>query len=206
MTSEAPAEVGARERGAAERGAAERGAAQATIDAARAQPSGIWVGGRRFELAPHHCFACGELNENGLQLTLHGDERGCWTELVLDPRFEGWQGIAHGGILATILDEVGAWSVIARGGWGVTARMSIEFKRPVRVGHRIRGEGWVTASRRRVYETAAHVVDPEDGALFATATATFVAATADQRNELAARYGIAENATPGSVDRPARNE
>ena len=194
MTSEAPAQPQA-------------GAAQAAIDAVREQPAGIWVGGRRFELAPHHCFACGELNENGLQLTLHGDERGCWTELVLHPRFEGWQGIAHGGILATILDEVGAWSVIARGGWGVTARMSIDFKRPVPVGRRIRGEGWVTASRRRVYETAAHVVDPEDGTLFATATATFVAATGEQRDELAARYGItgrardADAATPGRVDR-----
>ena len=77
-----------------------------------------------FAFEPHHCFACGELNAHGLQLQLHGDERGCWTELVLDPRFEGWQGIAHGGILATILDEVGAWSVIARGGWGVTARIA----------------------------------------------------------------------------------
>jgi len=75
--------------------------AEAAIEAARARPSGIWVGRRRFELAPHHCFACGELNEHGLRLALHGDDAGCWTELVLEPRFEGWQGIAHGGILAT---------------------------------------------------------------------------------------------------------
>ena len=186
MTSEAPAR------------------AQATIDAVREDPSGIRVGGRRFELAPHHCFACGELNEGGIQLKLHGDESGVWTELALDYRFEGWQGIAHGGILATILDEVAAWSVIARGGWGVTARMSIDFKRPVQVGRRIRGEGHVTANRRRVYETAAQVVDPEDGTVFATSTATFVAANAEQRTELAARYGIQLADTTGGVDpRPA---
>jgi acyl-coenzyme A thioesterase PaaI-like protein len=172
-------------------------AAQAAIEAVRARPTGIWVGGRRFELAPHHCFACGELNENGLQLTLHGDERGCWTELTLDDRFEGWQGIAHGGILATILDEVAAWSVIARGGWGVTARMAIEFKRPVPMDRPIRGEGWVTQSRRRVFETAARVFDPTDGAIFATSTATFVAASGQQREELAARYGVE---LPGGVD------
>ena len=175
----------------------EAATAQAAIDAARDRPSGIWVGGKRFELAPHHCFACGELNESGLRLTLHGDERGCWTELVLEPRFEGWQGIAHGGILATVLDEVGAWSVIAHGGWGVTARLSIDFKRPVHVGRRVRGEGRVTATRRRVYETAAEVLDPTDGTVFATATATFVAATGEQRTTLAARYGLD---TPDGVD------
>ena len=171
-------------------------AAQATINAVRERPSGIWVGGRRFELAPHHCFACGELNEGGLHLVLHGDERGCWTETVIDERFEGWQGVAHGGILATILDEVGAWSVIARGGWGVTARMMIDFKRPVAVGQRVRGEGQVTVSRRRVYETEARVVDPAGGTMFATATATYVAATSDQQRDLARRYGVD---TPASV-------
>ena len=168
----------------------DRTAAQATIDAVREQPSGIRVAGRRFELAPHHCFACGELNEHGLHLTLHGDERGCWTELVLDDRFEGWHGIAHGGILATILDEVGAWSVIAHGGWGVTARMWIDFRRPAAIGQPIRAEGRVTASRRRVYETASQVLDAGDRTVLATSTATFVAATGEQRAALAARYGL----------------
>jgi acyl-CoA thioesterase FadM len=68
--------------------------------------------------------------------------------------------------------------------------MSIEFKRPVQVGRRIRGEGRVTASRRRVYETAAHVIDPDDGTVYATSTATFVAANAEQQADLAKRYGI----------------
>ena len=172
--------------------------AEAAIEAVRARPSGIWVGRRRFELAPHHCFACGELNEHGLRLALHGDDAGCWTELVLEPRFEGWQGIAHGGILATVVDEVQAWSVIARGGWGVTARMSIEFKQPVPIGQRIRGEGWVTAARRPVYETAGRILDPATDTILATATSTFVATTGAQREALAARYGIA---TPGGVDR-----
>jgi acyl-coenzyme A thioesterase PaaI-like protein len=185
LTSEAPARPAASD------------AAQLAIDAVRARPTGIWVGGRRFELQPHHCFACGELNESGLQLRLHGDEHGCWTQLVIDDRFEGWQGIAHGGILATILDEVAAWSVIARGGWGVTARMAIQFKLPVPVGRAIRGEGWVTESRKRVFETAARVGDPGDGTVFATSTATFVAATGRQREELATRYGIE---LPGGVD------
>ena len=66
----------------------------------------------RFEVAPHHCFACGSLNTSGMGLVLHAEPRRCWTELTLERRFEGWDGIAHGGILCTILDEVMAWSLV----------------------------------------------------------------------------------------------
>ena len=51
----------------------------------------------RFEIEPHNCFACGELNEHGLQLRMHLADRGSWTELTLPRQFEGWDGIAHGG-------------------------------------------------------------------------------------------------------------
>ncbi len=170
------------------------------IREARAARTGVLVGGRRFELAPHHCFACGELNEHGLKLALHGDENGCWTELVLDSRFEGWDGLAHGGILATILDEVQAWAVIARGGWGVTAKMAIEFKRPVPVGVVIRAEGRVTLSRRRIHETAGRIVDPARGTVYASAASTFIAATEERRAELAARYRLGPVDLSGRVD------
>ena len=98
-----------------------------------------------FEFEPHNCFACGTLNEHGLRLELHLGERRSWTELSLDPRFEGWVGIAHGGILATILDEVMAWSLVAEDSWGVTARMYVKFRRPTPVGRQIRAEGWIVA-------------------------------------------------------------
>ena len=68
-----------------------------------------------FEFEPHHCFACGELNEHGLHLELHTSPEGSWTELVLEPRFQGWEAVAHGGIVCTLLDEVMAWSVIGAG-------------------------------------------------------------------------------------------
>ena len=66
-------------------------------------------GVRPFEVADHRCFACGSLNEHGIRLVLHVERGRSWTELELEPQFEGWAGIAHGGILCTILDEVMAW-------------------------------------------------------------------------------------------------
>ena len=96
-------------------------------------------------------------------LVLHVEPGRCWTELTLEQRFEGWDGIAHGGILCTILDEVMAWSLVGEDNWGLTARISVEFKKPVEVGEPIRAEGWITRSRRRLVDTAARIIDAATG-------------------------------------------
>jgi len=140
------------------------------------------------EVEPHNCFACGELNDHGLHLELHVDGDRCWTELALSDRFQGWDDIAHGGIVCTILDEVMAWSLASTDNWGLTARMAVDFRKPVRLGRRIRAEGWVAANRRRIVETAASIVDVESGDKLATASGTYVAADAERKRQLQARY------------------
>jgi acyl-coenzyme A thioesterase PaaI-like protein len=157
--------------------------------ARRAQPT-IAGEGIRFEFAEHNCFACGTLNTNGLGLVLHLESQRSWTELELDRRFEGWEGIAHGGITTTILDEVMAWSLVADDTWGVTARLAVEFRRPVPIDTPIRAEGWIATARRRVVDTAARVVELESGEELATATGVYVAAGADRKRELQERYGF----------------
>jgi len=165
-------------------GAASSGAAAS--DAAATSSPG--TADLRFEVEPHHCFACGSLSEHGLQLDLHVDGERCWTELELADRFQGWDGIAHGGIVCTVLDEVMAWSLATSDNWGLTARMTVEFKRPVRLGSPIRAEGWITRHRRRLLDTAARLTDLETGELLATAEAIYVAADPDRKRQLKERY------------------
>ncbi len=194
MTSDAPTSGGA--------------SASAGVAGRDGAPPGSGVGvtyrGQRIVLDPHNCFACGELNEHGLHLVLHTQDGRCWTELELDQRFEGWDGIAHGGIVATILDEVMAWALIDTDAWGLTARMDVGFKRPVPLGAPIRGEGWVVEARRRLMTTAGRIVDAASGTVLATAEATYVAAPADRREALRARYRfrVTDDAT-GGARRPA---
>ncbi|HVL54187.1 MAG TPA: PaaI family thioesterase [Vitreimonas sp.] len=147
-------------------------------------------GVRAFELVEHNCFACGSLNEHGLQLVLHVEPGRSWTELTLEERFEGWAGIAHGGILATILDEVMAWALVGDDTWGLTARMSIDFRRPARVGQLIRAEGRVLRTRRRLVETTGRIADARTGEELASATATYMAADPVRRQALQERYGF----------------
>lgn len=143
----------------------------------------------RFEIAPHHCFACGTLNTHGLHLDLHVERGRSWVELPYEARFQGWDGIAHGGILATILDEVMAWALVGEDSWGLTARLAIDFKQPVRVDQRIRAEGWITRSRRRIVDTEARLTDAHSGDVLATATGVYMAADEARKRELRARYG-----------------
>jgi acyl-coenzyme A thioesterase PaaI-like protein len=158
----------------------------------------------RFEFEPHNCFACGSLNANGLQLDLHVEPGRCWTAFTLDRRFEGWEGIAHGGILCTILDEVMAWALVGEDNWGVTARMNVAFRRPVEVGLTVRAEGWIAQARRRVVDTAARIVDADTGDELATATGVYVAASPDRKRYLRERYAFrpveATSEPPESVD------
>lgn len=156
-------------------------------------------GVRPFEFADHRCFACGSLNEHGMQLVLHVEPGRSWTELELEARFEGWAGIAHGGILCTILDEVMAWALVGEDNWGLTARLSVDFKRPVPTAHPIRAEGHVVSHRRRLVNTEASLVDRRTGDVLATATGTYVAAHPARRAELQERYGFRYLEATGSA-------
>jgi acyl-coenzyme A thioesterase PaaI-like protein len=154
----------------------------------------------RFEFAPHNCFACGTLNAGGLGLTMHVEPGRSWTDVTLDRRFEGWEGIAHGGILCTILDEVMAWALVGEDNWGVTARMSVDFRKPAPIGRAIHAEGWTTLSRRRVVDTAGRIVAAEDGTVLAEATGRYVAASEARKRELRAAYGY--RVLPATLDTP----
>lgn len=161
---------------------------EATAPPATAQPAVLRY--EDFRIKPHNCFACGELNDVGLHLKLNLEPGRCWTELQMPRRFEGWEGTIHGGILCTILDEVMAWALVEHDNWGVTARMSIDFRKPVTVGQAIRAEGWITESRRRIQVTAGRIVDSKTGVELAVAEATYVAASGARKRELKERYGF----------------
>ena len=142
------------------------------------------------DLAAHRCFACGDLNAHGLHLVLHVAGDTCWTELELPADFQGWEGIAHGGIVATILDEVMAWALASADAWGYTARMAIEYRRPVPIGRPIRGEGRIVRQRRRLVTTAGRLLDPATGEVLATADGLYLAAPDAERAALKDRYGF----------------
>jgi acyl-coenzyme A thioesterase PaaI-like protein len=85
----------------------------------------------------HHdlCFGCGQANLFGLQLELEPDgERAARGRFFVKQDHQGPPGYAHGGIMATALDE--AMSLLAHsvGEYPLTASLSIKLKAPAPVG------------------------------------------------------------------------
>ena len=79
-----------------------------------------------------NCFVCGENNTNGLRLSFQIDKerRTLRTTFSASPTFQGWDGIVHGGIISTLLDEAMAKLVYELGYAAVTAFLEIKFKKP----------------------------------------------------------------------------
>ena len=171
-----------------------------TSEATRAVRPAIVTPAGRFEFAAHNCFGCGTLNAGGLGLALHVEPGRSWTEIALDRRFEGWESVVHGGVLCAILDEVMAWALVGEDNWGVTARMAVEFRKPVRVGVPVRAEGWITRSRRRIVDTAGRIVEAATGDELATATGVYVAADPARKQDLQARYAYRPSDLSEPVD------
>lgn len=80
----------------------------------------------------HYCFACGTENPIGLNLQFYRSGDSICSDLTLMKYYEGWENIAHGGILSTLLDEVMSWTVIYfKRTFAVTRKMEIKYVRPV---------------------------------------------------------------------------
>lgn len=87
--------------------------------------------------ADNHCFGCGGGNPHGLRLAFEvdDDEPRAYGRFRLGPEFQGAPGLAHGGIVAAILDE--AMSKLNHGVHAMTAELHIEYRKPVPLGEEI---------------------------------------------------------------------
>ena len=84
-----------------------------------------------------------------------------------------------------------AWALVAEDNWGVTARMNVDFRKPVPIGRAVRAEGWITRSRRRVVDTEGPGSStPKTGAELATGCSDLRRADEAQKRELRERYGV----------------
>ena len=122
-----------------------------------------------------NCFACGRKNEIGLHLRFvrDGDDHAVRAQALIDARYQGWQGITHGGIIATMIDDAMAHAGAAAGYAGFTARIDVRFRKPVPIGEVAVVRAWVTRRKRNVLHIASQVFD-EQGTVFASAEGSFV--------------------------------
>lgn len=81
----------------------------------------------------YHCFGCSPLNSHGLGLEFWDEGEEVFSIWSPSRDFEGYPGIIHGGILATLMDETASWFVYAKlKTSGVTSEMTVRYLKPVR--------------------------------------------------------------------------
>src|SRR3954451_6723982 len=109
--------------------------------AAGAEPSGNWF-------PPHqpNCMGCGPDNPASLGLRMRADGEGVAGEVTFGAVHEGAPGVAHGGAVATALDDALGMLLMRLRRPAVTRRLEIDYERPCFVGRRYD----VTATRERV--------------------------------------------------------
>ncbi len=105
-------------------------------------------------LAPdpaNKCFGCGGDNAGGMKLTFEQDNvnRKIVGRFVLGERYQGGGGFAHGGIIATLLDEAMGKVCRFRQVRAVTAELTVEYLKPVNVQNEIVVEGRETEQKGR---------------------------------------------------------
>jgi len=134
--------------------------------------------GETIRLAPNptnQCFGCGGDNDGGMKLTFEQDNvnRRIVGRFVLGGRYQGGGGFAHGGIIATLLDEAMGKVCRFREVRAVTAELTVEYLKPVDVMKEIVVEGQEAEQKGRNIFMTGEIRDTA-GLVLARSKARFV--------------------------------
>ena len=117
------------------------------------------------------CFVCGKGNPAGLKLEFRENPSNheVEAEVVFPAHLQGWQDTVHGGLLATVLDEIMIKAATAVGIKCVTAEVTVKYKKPVATGIAYLLSGRILATRGRIITAASRIGDTS-GQIYAQAT------------------------------------
>jgi len=144
--------------------------------AANAPPAGTALGSHY-----SYCYGCGEEHSSGLHMQVRLQQGLTLTaRFVVSVDHQGAPGLAHGGLLAAACDEaLGAsnWLLMTP---AVTARLEVDFRRPVPVGSTLHFTARIIGQDgRKVYCTGEGRLDAPDGPIATTAAGLFLQVTTE---------------------------
>jgi uncharacterized protein (TIGR00369 family) len=131
------------------------------------------------------CLVCGPGNPKGLRLQLFVDpETGIvQTRFVTKIEHIGFEGVAHGGVIATVMDEVMVWAASWAGKrFCLCGEMSVRFRHRAEVGQPLICTARVESVRSKLIATIGEATD-ESGRIVATSTGKYVPLTDDVNQE-----------------------
>jgi uncharacterized protein (TIGR00369 family) len=126
------------------------------------------------ETGGYNCFGCSPANNHGLHLEFWEDGDEVIARWSPQKAYEGWIGVLHGGIQATLLDEVAAWLVFVKlKTAGVTTRLNVEYPKAVFLSKgEITVRARLIATDKRIATIGCNLTDGE-GTICTRAEATY---------------------------------
>lgn len=133
--------------------------------------------GRELQPNSRHCFVCGLKNPVGLKLRIYRTEPSVIETTYTAPEhFQGYPGVLHGGIVASILDEISGRVHMgdpSEPRFMFTAKMEVRYRKNVPIGKPLKIIGKAGKSKGKMAEGWAGIYD-ENGTLLAEATTLLI--------------------------------
>ena len=122
------------------------------------------------------CFVCGPANPISLAVKFRLENDICKGEFTPGDNHCGWDGVTHGGIIFSVLDDVMANWIYLNGMKGYTAKCEVRFRNPLPTGCKVLLEGFPTRQRRNMVMLEGRVIREDNQQIIADCQASFMLA------------------------------
>lgn len=112
----------------------------------------------------YRCFGCDPRSEQGLRMEFYEDGDRIVSRWKPRPEFHGWVDTLHGGIQATLADEISSWVVFRKFQTsGVTSRMEVRYLKPIHTSEdHITLQATVVRQRRNIVDIEVKIFNSQD--------------------------------------------
>lgn len=137
-----------------------------------------------------YCFVCGRKNPKGLYMRFYDNGRDeVYADYSIADDYQGYPGVVHGGVIASILDEVVCRVAMIEDHhhFMMSVRLEVKYRQPVPTATPLQVVGRIVRLRGRLGKAVGEVRLP-DGTVAAEAAMTLADVPADMiaNNDLAA--------------------
>ena len=82
----------------------------------------------------YNCFGCSPNNQFGLKMNFSEEDEYLVCEWEPEMKYQGYPNVLHGGIQATLMDEIASWTIYVKADKGaVTSKAEIKYRKPVTI-------------------------------------------------------------------------
>ncbi len=140
------------------------------------------------------CFVCGQRNPFGLQLIFRSEGAQIMADFSVGEGHQGFPGVAHGGVLASILDETMGRVPVLEHRWVMTARLELRYRAPAPINTPLLVRAEATDDRLRMVRVKGQIVLAEHPeTVVCEAEGTFLPLPPEVRDQAIAQYpGLAD--------------